>query len=189
MSNLGDSPISDLTKARAKSRNRPSAPLTWQRLHELLSYDPQSGIFVWKVTGYRIQAGQVAGSPHKKGYVSIMLEQRNYLAHRLAWLYMTQEWPAETIDHRNRIRTDNTWANLRPASYSQNNANTGLKSINTSGAKGVSWDRNRGKWKAQITISGRNCFLGRFNSIDEAAEAYQMKASLLWGDFACAARI
>ncbi|WP_395454812.1 HNH endonuclease signature motif containing protein [Azospirillum melinis] len=160
---------------------------TQERVRELFNYDPETGIFTWRIsrTG-SIRVGQVAGTVRKvTGYVRIHVDGKFYYAHRLAWLYMTGEWPAEEIDHINRQGGDNRFANLRPASRAQNGGNTSIRRRNKSGVKGVSWYKRGRKWKAQIMMNGKNCSLGCFNTISEAAAAYAAAAELCYGEYAC----
>lgn len=88
------------------------------------------------------------------------------------------------VDHKNHNGLDNRRSNLRRATQSQNNANQGLRRNNTSGAKGVSWDKVNRKWLVQIRKNYRRCTIGRFDSIEEAAKAYNRKAKELFGEFA-----
>jgi hypothetical protein len=94
--------------------------LTVERLRELLTYDPETGELRWRVTRRRAAKGSLAGTLNRNGYRNIEVEQRCYKAHRLAWLYVTGEWPKETIDHINCKRDDNRWANLRQATTAEN---------------------------------------------------------------------
>jgi len=119
--------------------------LTAERLREVLRYEPETGVFVWRVrAARRIHVGAVAGniSP-SSGYRFIGVDCRLYGAHRLAWLYMTGEWPKHQVDHVNMDCADNRWANLRDATCSQNTANSCVRINNKSGFKGVSWDKRR----------------------------------------------
>jgi hypothetical protein len=151
--------------------------LTQARLKELLHYDPLTGVFTRLVaTSNRIKVGDVAGSFDAYGYRRIMVEGKSYKAHRLAWLYVRGIWPANMLDHRNGIRTDNRIDNLREATSAQNGANTGKRSDNTSGFKGVCWNKHVGKWLAQIQIRSRMRYLGYFTTPEEASEAYQAAA-------------
>lgn len=157
--------------------------LTQERLRYLLDYDPESGLFSWKnPQSKRCKVGQVAGTVKSTGYLEIQIDRKLYKAHRLAHLYMTGEFPAEQIDHVNRIKTDNRWANLRAATQSQNNMNR-FQANNTSGKKGVSWDKQTGKWKAQITVNGKTYRLGLYNDMEDAAVAYSTIAKILHGEF------
>jgi hypothetical protein len=82
--------------------------ITLERLREVLEYNPESGVWVWLVTSSRRRgAGKIAGSLDNNGYVVIRVDRAIYKAHRLAWLYMTGEWPRSTIDHINLEPADN----------------------------------------------------------------------------------
>lgn len=159
--------------------------LTQERLRALLHYDPETGVFtrVKSVRGFR--AGIEAGALHQaSGYVYIGVDRHSYRAHRLAWLYMTGEWPADDLDHINRNRADNRWINLREATRSQNNANARRRCDNTSGVKGVSLDRRHNTWRAYIVVDGRQRHLGRFKTVDAAKEAYARAALATFGEYA-----
>ena len=159
--------------------------LTAERLRELLRYDPGTGIFSWLIWRSRsARAGDIAGHVYSNGYVYIKIEGRNYLAHRLAWLYMTGEWPKDEIDHENTIRSENWWDNLREATGFQNKANTKKSAANTSGLKGVSFHRRSNKWMAQIKSQGRHHYLGLFDAPEAAHAAYANAARRLHGAFA-----
>lgn len=158
--------------------------LTAARLREILDYDPKTGVFVWKISIRRMRAGDVAGCLTKNGYVVIRIEQRNYLAQRLAHLYMTGEWPPAGMDHRDLVRSNNRWANLRPADQAQNMWNFGPKASNTSGFKGVWLDKRRGKWVAETTVRQKKVHLGSFATPEAAASAYAAAAARLHGEFA-----
>ncbi|MCC6776684.1 MAG: HNH endonuclease [Hyphomicrobiales bacterium] len=159
-----------------------------KRLRELLHYDPKTGIFTWKVTiNNKTRAGAAAGCRDGHAYHLIGVDGRLYVAHRLAWLWMTGAWPEADIDHRNLDKKDNRWSNLRAATRSGNMANTGARADNTSGLKGVTWDKHRNKWLAQIRVNGKNKFLGRFECLEAAHAAYVAKAKEMFGEFARAA--
>lgn len=87
-------------------------------------------------------------------------------------------------DHKNRNTLDNRRSNLRPATASQNGMNRNFQSINTSGARGVSWDKRQKRWSAQIRFQGKLKWLGYFSQLKAAASAYKMAASQLFGEFA-----
>lgn len=124
-----------------------------QELHEFRKaviwkwdYDPETGIMRNRVSN--LPARQVC----KKGYLKIEVKQRQFYAHRIAFLIMEGRWP-EQIDHINRIRTDNRWINLREANQIANAQNHGLRITNTSGEQGVSFTK-RHKWVAEMTRHG-----------------------------------
>jgi len=159
--------------------------LTQQRLHEVLRYDPDTGEFRWRVRiRPNIQAGDIAGTRMRSDWWAIHLGGHVYRAHQLAWFYMKGEWGRPVIDHRDGNPLNNRWNNLRLSTRSENCANRRRDITNTSGFKGVSFDRRRGNWIARIMKESRNYFLGRFATAEEAHEAYGAAARLLYGEFA-----
>lgn len=164
------------------------AQLTAQRLKEVLDYNPTTGVFTWKVTRARgARAGAIAGSISKDGYGLIGIDGRNYPAHRLAWLHYHGVWPKGDIDHVSLDKLDNRIINLRPASRSQNMANTTAHRDNHSGLKGVFFDRRRQRWASMITKDGRRKWLGYFDTAELAHAAYTRAADVMFGVFARAA--
>ncbi len=149
--------------------------LTAQQLRELLDYDPETGIFTWRVRrGGLASAGSIAGSLCTDGYLQIKINGRPYNAHRLAWVYAYNTWPADQLDHINGIRDDNRLANLREATNSQNQQNQSIRRDNKSGHPGVYWDKRARKWRAQIMVDGKRVNLGSF---DDHAAAIVARAS------------
>lgn len=163
--------------------------LTIARLYEVLDYDPITGAFRWirRQPAGRPSQGGIAGTLTSRGYREIFIDRKKYRASRLAWFYMTGNWPDEEIDHKNRVKDDDRWENLRGATSSQNKANTALTSRNTSGVKGVSWYRdprwNYGSWTACIRRNGKTVHLGYFDTIEEAGTAYAKAAKEIYGEF------
>lgn len=144
--------------------------LTQKRLKELLHYDPETGIFTWrKYRSYNAPTGSVAGTHNSNGYIVICIDRSREFAHRLVWLYMHGYIPECTIDHINRDRLDNRLENLREATRQCNARNIGLQQNNTSGIKGVTWDKSRIKWVAFIKVSGKHIPLGRYADKSDAA--------------------
>lgn len=170
-----------------------AAGLTASRLREALVYDPETGLFSWRPKPGKTKherawntryAGSEAGATNAVGYRQVQIDGRIYLAHRLAWLYMTGEWPTDDIDHQDRVRTNNQWSNLRAATRTQNNGNAALRRDNTSGVKGVYWHQGKGKWHARIKCSGIDLSLGYHSSLRAAAAAYAKAAKDMFGEFA-----
>lgn len=164
---------------------KPIDNITAERLREVLSYDPVTGIFHWlKSLSARAMAGAVAGSLKPSGYICINIDGNRHRAHRLAWIYMTGKAPAKMVDHRDNIRHHNWWSNLREADNQQNGANSRRKHFGTSGYKGVGWSKQRQKWMAKITVSRRQIHIGFYESKEEAAAAYARAARTHFGEFA-----
>lgn len=158
--------------------------LTFERLRKVLYYDPDAGYFMWLVaTSDRIKPGNIAGTMRPDGYVKVNIDGCPYMAHRLAWFYMTGKWPKVEIDHRYGIRDDNRFKELREADRPQNRSNQHrIRRDNTSGVRGVCWDKSRDQWIVMITTNGKQRNLGRFNSKKEA-EATYIKAKKIYHPF------
>ncbi|MCI0598744.1 MAG: HNH endonuclease [Beijerinckiaceae bacterium] len=158
--------------------------ITTERLREVLAYDPDTGVFTWRVARGRQSAGPEAGSLDGRGYRQIRIDGRRYQAHRLAWLYMAGAWPKDEIDHVNMDCADNRFENLREATRSQNQANIRAQSNNTSGFKGVCWHKRDRRWEAKIMVCGRKKHLGYFDTPKAAHAAYVAAAKLHFKEFA-----
>lgn len=162
-----------------------AAPVTHERLLEVLSYDPETGDFTWLISpSTKVPVGVIAGSITAKGYRRIQIDGRRYRAHRLVWFYVYGDWPERDIDHRDLDKLNNRWANLRQATASQNQGNTVVRRASSSGLKGVKWRKSRHTWTAAITCDGQSIHLGTFSSPSEAHEAYAQAAVRLRGEFA-----
>jgi hypothetical protein len=153
-------------------------------IEKVLSYDPQTGKFRWKITRGRCCNGKIAGSVGGYGYISIGINGTKYGAHRLAWLLMTENWPTTDIDHINGILTDNRIKNLRLATRSQNLGNSSTHVDSTSGLKGAAWDRQTGRWRCTLMIQGVKYDFGRYDTAEQAHEVYCRESSRLHGEFA-----
>jgi hypothetical protein len=158
--------------------------LTQDRLKSQINYDPSTGVFTWIAKRKGVKTGSECGRISKgHHYREISIDNTLYRAHRLAFLYMDGILPTQDIDHVNRIKHDNSWNNLRLCNKSQNSANTGLKISNTSGYKGVVWDKNRNKWRVQIRIKGKKTNLGRFDDLNEAILISEKALKKEFGEF------
>ena len=151
----------------------------------LLSYDPDTGYLTWIVVRRNgvIQPGTIAGTVGSDGYIYAKIDGYRRVAHRIAWYLMTGEWlPShQEIDHRNGIRIDNRWENLRRADDSQQTMNTSLNSRNTSGHRGVY--RQGRKWHARINVYKRTILLGYFDNIEDAVESRRVAEIKYFGKF------
>lgn len=144
------------------------------QLRELFNYNPNTGLVTRrKCTANRHIEGELVGTPGGRGYLQVTIYRKKYPLHRVIWCWLYDEWPVEDIDHKNRIRSDNRRSNLRKATRSENNHNSGISRRNSSGYQGVCWDKARGLWVAHIQAHGRQIHLGRYKDPVAASNAYQ----------------
>lgn len=159
----------------ATNRKTPMRDLTAEALKAQLHYDPTTGIFTRVMNSTRPDLiGKAAGTlrPASTGYQTISVARKRYYAHRLAWLYMTGEWP-QIIDHINGDRTDNRWANLRSVTQVVNAQNVhGAQSDNKSGFLGAHFCKTTGRYRAMLRVGKKYMHLGRFDTAQEAHAAY-----------------
>ncbi|MCO7736417.1 HNH endonuclease [Brucella intermedia] len=169
----------------AKNETPETAIETLEYMSEWLSYSPENGLFRWKKdVNSKTKRNDIAGSVNDRGYRTICLNYKVRRAHRLAWLYVTGEWPDEDIDHINGDRDDNRIDNLRPATRTLNNANSKTRDSTQAGYKGVALNKRTGKWFARINNQGQHQHLGTFESAVEAHAAYAQAANENFGPFA-----
>jgi hypothetical protein len=157
--------------------------ITQERLKELLHYDSDTGFFTWKPRERigknkpwtRLLAEKQAGVIHKRqGYVFIRIDNKLYLAHRLAVLYMTGKFPDNMTDHIDGIRSNNKWNNLREACNSENMQNLKKARIDnkSTGLLGAHFNKRQNKFSSSIQTNKKQKHLGYFSSAIEAHEAY-----------------
>ena len=87
------------------------------------------------------------------------------------------------VDHYNHNTLDNRRENLRLATSQQNTRNSKQRSDNASGYKGVDWHKQPSKWRASITVDGKQRTIGHFTTKELARDAYVAAAKSLHGDF------
>ena len=142
--------------------------LTQIQLKEIIEYNPETGVFKWtkkkKWTNKR-----TVGHIDKDGYHSIMIDGRNWRAHRLAWLYIYGELP-DQIDHVNHNKADNRIVNLRSVTNQQNQMNRRYTG-NSAGFMGVCYDKSRKQYKPHIKVDQELINLGRYDTLEEAIDA------------------
>lgn len=158
--------------------------ITQSRLRELVSYDPETGIFSRVLQQGSVRIGEPTGTPRiETGHVEIRLDYVKYYAHRLAYFWMVGRWPKAEIDHRDGDPTNNRWKNLRPSDRHGQMRNTRKHKDNRSGFKGVSLHAASGLFRARIWV-GKEILLGYFRTADEAHSAYALGAQKYYGEFA-----
>lgn len=147
--------------------------LSFEHVDQILSYQKETGAFVWKVDMRRGLAGKSAGTINKRfGYLRIEIGGKTYSAHRLAWLLVHRVNPEGHVDHINRNKLDNRISNLRIVTRSENAQNiVAPRSDSNTGVRGVSFWPSRG-YVARIMVSGKSKFIGTFATLHEAADAY-----------------
>jgi len=153
--------------------------ITQERLKELLHYNSDNGVFTWSKSRRGAKAGSIAGSVRsflsgRKRYNKIMVDRKQYLAHRLAWLYTHGDMPSEQIDHIDGNGLNNKLSNLRSVSNAENQKNRRLNANNASGVTGVHWCKSTKKWVAFICVNSKQTHIGRFNEKDEAIAAREI---------------
>ena len=148
--------------------------ITQELLKEMFYYNPFTGLFTRLVkTSNKTKVGETVGFENINGYIIISIKGREYYAHRLAWLYMTGEFPEKGIDHRNTIKHHNWFSNLRKCDDIQNQQNRRkAQSNNLLGYLGVSYDNRFNKFYARIKVNNKQRFLGNFKTALEAHQAY-----------------
>lgn len=145
--------------------------MTQSELKKLFHYDPVTGVFTHLRKHGHKDMFDVAGYKISIGYIQIRLHGRTaQYAHRLAFLYMTGNIP-EQVDHKNQVRDDNRWRNLRKSSYAINNKNVSMQKRNTSGYVGVNYHKETKKWQATIGVNGKLVGLGYFDKKEDAVSA------------------
>jgi len=145
--------------------------ITRERALELLHYDPETGVLTW-LPGAK-KNGRIAGGPNDEGYIGLMADWKVYRAHRLIWLMVYGYFPSCGIDHINGIRTDNRLSNLRLATPSENAQNMRkATSQSAHGWLGVTYEKQKRRWRARIRVNGIKLSLGMYSTPEEAHAAY-----------------
>ena len=135
---------------------------TVREIKAQLDYNPETGVFTWIQTKQKQLIGKEAGSINLSGYRQISIKDSVFSAHRLAFCYMTGDWPEKQIDHINGNRSDNRWSNLREVSHQ----------VNSQNRKGTGSTLIKRGWKAQITVNYKCKNLGCYATEEEATAVY-----------------
>lgn len=152
-------------------------------IRDLIDYNAETGVLTAKVNFSGRQAGSVIGSQTWQGYYAFSLFGKKCFAHRLAWLLHYGEWPSQPIDHINGIKTDNSIRNLRLCSLSQNQFNKPTQKNNTTGVKGVYWNKRDKRYVASVQFNGKKYSAGHHKDIESAKEEVMKLREKLAGEF------
>jgi len=177
--------------------------LTHDRVRDLFDYNPEQGLLIWKerpledfktegawkiwntrysgeVFGYTYNTNKIGKTPdiRRKGTINTV---KDYLHYRLVWIYHNKKIP-KMLDHIDRNSLNDSIENLRPTNYMYNNRNISIPSNNTSGVIGIGFCKKNNKWKARLTIKGREIHLGLFTNIESAIKA-RKEAEIKYGFF------
>lgn len=150
--------------------------LSLARAHELWDYNRYNGKFYSKR-----YLGRVVGTVTKAGYVVLEADGKQYLAHRIAWLFIAGEFPSESIDHVNGDKTDNRPCNLRLATISENNHNSKAHADNLLGIKGVC-PTGKGTYRAYVSYK-RRLYQTYHKTLEAAVKWVRNKRAELHGEF------
>jgi hypothetical protein len=128
-----------------------------------MNYDPDTGVFTWSKPYRGNIVGSIVGRELHSGYWQIRFMSKNYLAHRLAWFYCFKEWPAEELDHINRVRSDNRLDNLREATRKENSRN-----CNNTSTYGHNIYKRYDKFRVARQINGTILYFGTYKNLETA---------------------
>lgn len=139
-------------------------------LRRQMRYEPETGKLFWLISKKGVTAGrQVSPRPTSDGYMQCVFNGQHYYQHVLIWFYVTGNWPAEDIDHKNRNRADNRWENLREATRSQNHYNKACQ-YNKLGVKNVTKYTPGSGYTVTSRVNGKIVNFGTYRTLEEAAE-------------------
>jgi len=161
--------------------------LTQDILKTRVVYDPNSGNFSRAKTKRSVKHGKIMGWTDDLGYIHVRVLDKLYLAHRLAWLYMTGAWPEGYLDHKDGNPSNNSILNLRECTQQENCFNSKIIHKKSSVRKGVCWHEQKQKYRAYIKANGKWTHLGYFNDMNDAIAARISAEEKYHGEFRRAA--
>lgn len=159
-----------------------SRSLTQELVKRLFDY--RNGELYWKTSRRnQIKIGDIAGCVGKDGYSHIEIDGRNFLTHRIIFLWHTGLAP-KIVDHEDNNPSNNKIENLRGVTHSQNQFNRKINCNSKTGVKGVDWDNKNKKFRARIQVCKRSIFVGQYDNLQDAKTAIEKAREQLHGDFA-----
>lgn len=156
--------------------------ITVEDARELWSYNPDTGELVWKVgRGSKVRAGMVAGGACR----SVTFNGRLMSNAIIAFGIYTGAWPesGERMIFMDKDIKNLKWDNLACDTRSKVAGSERMRSNNTSGVRGVYWDKRSQKWRAEIFFKKKRLYLGLFDTIEKAAAARKVAAKEYFGEF------
>jgi len=157
----------ELNKLR---NNSPKKDLTQDQVQSLFNYNDKTGELFWKEARYKDRQWLEAGHWHNRGYRQVRVREKEYLVHRIIWLYVYGTHPEE-IDHINGDKADNRLENLRAGNKSLNQRNAKRRKDNKSGMSGVNWCNREQRWIVRIQYNKRRIMIGQYTDLEKAKAA------------------
>ena len=158
---------------------KPSGELTQTLLHKFYDYDPMTGILKHRLPQHGKQVGDAIGSQSNTGYLVMAIANKDYLVHRIIWMYVYGYMP-EQVDHIDHDKQNNAISNLREVTNQVNSMNCSTSSNSKTKHTGVSFMASRNKYRATITVNKKQIHLGLFDDINDAIDA-RHKANIKYG--------
>lgn len=153
--------------------------ITQDKLLEAFEYNPSNGELRYKHDSISGKRGELATIKHSQGYLTVRINGKDYLAHRIVFFMSYGYFPVQ-VDHINHIRTDNSLNNLREVSNRDNQLNTSLSINSKTKINGVCLHKPTNKYRAYIMVDRKHIHLGLFNTVEEASLA-RNKADIDYG--------
>lgn len=158
--------------------------ITQELVKKLFDYNAETGELTWLASYQRPDVvGKRAGwFDESTGYWKVAVERINLVAAKIIWLWVHGELPHLVPDHKDNNRSNDRLDNLRLATKGQNSINSKKNSRNTSGLRGASLCKVMGRWRSSIRIQGVSLNLGRFDTPEEAHQAWYDAAIEAFGE-------
>ena len=159
-----------------------------ETLQKYLTYDPKSGALLWRdnlTYAKQRPGGTPAGTMSKGGYLRTTIERSMYANNRIAWKMFYGADPKGVIDHRDGNKLNNAIDNLRDTTQIGNVCNAVRRSDNTTGYKGVVFDKRRGVYVFNLKVDRVKVASPSFSTPEAANESVRALRERLHGEFLC----